>query len=119
MPVDSTAEYLDALTKINGTINTQSALGRVVGTAAGVVVGCPLGAVTGGALTILVPVLTPVGIVGGCILGAGTLGSLGGVVGSVITAGPSLPGAVNAQYQHLHSEGLIAESSQNSDGSAR
>ncbi|MFG3520897.1 hypothetical protein ACGF5S_11570 [Nocardia nova] len=109
-PVDPTTEYLNAFDTIAGAWANDSTVGQVVGTAAGLAVGCPLGAITGGTLTIPVPVLTPIGIVGGCILGAGTLGFLGGMAGGIATGGPSLANAVGDQYNSLHSKGLIAQS---------
>ncbi|MFF0498376.1 hypothetical protein ACFYU5_18350 [Nocardia aobensis] len=117
-PVDPTTEYLNAFDTIAGAWADDSTVGQVVGTAAGLAVGCPLGAITGGTLTIPVPVLTPIGIVGGCILGAGTLGFLGGMAGGIVTGGPSLANAVGDQYNSLHSKGLIAQSMP-ADGNAR
>ncbi|NKY44458.1 hypothetical protein [Nocardia cerradoensis] len=117
-PVDPTTEYLNAFDTIAGAWADDSTVGQVVGTAAGLAVGCPLGAITGGTLTIPVPVLTPIGVVGGCILGAGTLGFLGGMAGGIVTGGPSLANAVGDQYNSLHSKGLIAQSMP-ADGNAR
>ncbi|NKY43620.1 hypothetical protein [Nocardia cerradoensis] len=107
-PIDPGTEYLNAFTAVTGAFASDSTVGRVVGTAAGVAIGCPLGAVTGGSLTIAAPVLTPVGIVGGCILGAGALGFVGGTVGSIISGSPALVNALGQQYSSLHSKGLIA-----------
>ncbi|MEV5651027.1 hypothetical protein AB0L57_22475 [Nocardia sp. NPDC052254] len=108
-PVDPTTEYLNAFDAIAGAWADTSTPGQVVGTAAGLVVGCPLGAVTGGTLTIVTPPLTPLGIVGGCLLGASTAGFLGGLAGGIVTGAPTLANTVGDQYQSLHSKGLIAQ----------
>ncbi|WP_153415892.1 hypothetical protein [Nocardia macrotermitis] len=107
-PVDPGAEYLKAFDGIAGTFSNDSTLGRVVGTTAGVLVGCPVGAVTGGTLFIPIAPLTPVGIVGGCLIGAAALGFVGGTVGSIISGSPATMNALTQQYQSLHSKGLIA-----------
>ncbi len=108
-PVDPTTEYLDAFDAVAGAWADTSTVGQVVGTAAGVVVGCPLGAITGGTLTLPTAALTPIGIVGGCVLGAGTLGFLGGLAGGIVTGAPTLANTVGEQYQSLHSKGLITQ----------
>ncbi|MFI7667681.1 hypothetical protein [Nocardia sp. NPDC049526] len=114
-PADPGQEYLNAFTAITGAFANDSTAGRVVGTTIGVLVGCPLGAVTGGALTLPTAVLTPVGIVGGCIIGASTLGFLGGTVGSIVTGSPAMSNAFGQQYNSLRSKGLIAEEVPNPD----
>ncbi|MBF6451192.1 hypothetical protein ACFYU5_34820 [Nocardia aobensis] len=114
-PSDPGTEYLNAFTAITGAFAGDATVGRVIGTAAGVAVGCPLGALTGGTLTMAAPVLTPVGIVGGCVLGAGALGFVGGTVGSIISGSPALAAAVGQQYNSLHSKGLIAGQISNHD----
>ncbi|WP_433622202.1 hypothetical protein [Nocardia sp. CA-120079] len=107
-PVDPGQEYLDAFSRVAGAFALDSTSGRVVGTAAGIVIGCPLGAVTGGALTLPTAVLTPVGIVGGCVIGASTLGFFGGLAGSLITGSPAGVNALNQEYGALRAKGLIA-----------
>ncbi|WP_433710407.1 hypothetical protein ACQP2U_29230 [Nocardia sp. CA-084685] len=114
-PTDPGQEYLNAFTSITGAFANDSTAGRVVGTTIGVLVGCPLGAVTGGALTLPTAVLTPVGIVGGCIIGASTLGFLGGTVGSIVTGSPAMSNALGQQYNSLRSKGLIAQEIPNPD----
>ncbi|WP_433602371.1 hypothetical protein ACQPXH_11855 [Nocardia sp. CA-135953] len=108
-PVDPGAEYLNAINAVTGAFALDSTSGRLIGTAAGVIIGCPLGAVTGGSLTIAMPVLTPVGIVGGCIIGGSALGFLGGTVGSLVTGSGPAANAMNQQYNSLRSKGLIAQ----------
>ncbi|MGW0250523.1 hypothetical protein ACWDYH_28220 [Nocardia goodfellowii] len=110
-PVDPTTAYLGAIDALGMAWSSNSLMGQVVGTAAGLAVGCPLGALTGGTLTMVMPVLTPVGIVGGCILGAGAMGFLGGIAGSLITGGPALADAFGQQYGSLRANGLIAAES--------
>jgi hypothetical protein len=107
-PVDPGQEYLNAFTGVAGAFANDSTVGRVIGTAAGVVIGCPLGAVTGGTLTLAMPALTPVGAIGGCIIGAGTLGFFGGLAGSIISGSPATVTALGEQYNSLHAKGLIA-----------
>ena len=107
-PVDPGAEYMKAFDGVAGTFSNDSTVGRVVGTTAGILVGCPVGAVTGGTLFLPVAPLTPVGIVGGCLIGAAALGFVGGTVGSVVSGSPATLNALNQQYQSLHSKGLIA-----------
>lgn len=107
-PIDPGQEYLNAFTGVTGAFANDSTSGRVIGTAAGLLIGCPLGAVTGGVLTIPTVVLTPVGVIGGCIIGASTLGFFGGLAGSIITGSPATGAALNQQYNSLHAKGLIA-----------
>ncbi|MBY8863569.1 hypothetical protein K7711_44380 [Nocardia sp. CA2R105] len=114
-PVDPGAEYLNAIDSVTGAFALDSTSGRLIGTAAGVIVGCPLGAVTGGSLTIAVPVLTPVGIVGGCIVGGSAGGFIGGTIGSLVTGTGPTANAMNQQYNSLHSKGLIAQQVQASN----
>ncbi|WP_328401420.1 hypothetical protein [Nocardia sp. NBC_00403] len=108
--VDRNAEIDKAVETVTEAFNHASADGRMVGTVAGVVVGCPLGAVTGGTLTVLTTagVLTPIGVVGGCILGGLTLGGLGGTIGAAITGLPALATTANEQYNALHAKGFVA-----------
>ncbi|WP_063041598.1 hypothetical protein [Nocardia pseudovaccinii] len=108
-PVDPGAEYLQAFDAIAGAWAGTSIVGQVVGTASGIAVGCPLGAVTGGTLTLPTLVLTPVGVVGGCVVGAAALGFLGGVVGGIVSGGPSLANAIGEQYSSLRSKGLVSQ----------
>lgn len=114
-PTDPGTEYMNAFTAITGAFANDSTVGRVVGTGIGLAVGCPLGAVTGGSLTLAVPVLTPIGIIGGCIIGGSTLGFLGGTVGSIVSGSPAMANAFGQQYNSLHSKGLIAEPLPNSE----
>ncbi|MCX4090788.1 hypothetical protein [Nocardia sp. alder85J] len=109
-PVIPEVEYDKAVGALTGAFNNANHDGTLFGTAAGVVIGCPLGAITGGTLTALVSAgaLTPVGVVGGCILGGVTLGGLGGTFAGAITGFPALADAAGQQYGHLHSEGLIS-----------
>ncbi|MEV0247258.1 hypothetical protein AB0H76_11765 [Nocardia sp. NPDC050712] len=107
--VDPTIEYLNALAAVNTAFAVDSSLGRVIGATAGFVIGCPLGALTGGTLTLPMPVLTPIGVIGGCVIGAGTLGFLGGTAGAVLSGSPSMLAELDRQYNSLRSKNLIAQ----------
>jgi hypothetical protein len=110
-PIDPGAEYLKAFDNVALAYGNDSNIGRTVGTVAGLVVGCGLGAVTGGTLTLFVSAgaLTPLGALGGCLIGAAGLGFWASTIGGVITGGPALLGALQQQYGALHAKGLIAE----------
>ncbi|MFB7720031.1 hypothetical protein [Nocardia sp. NPDC056100] len=107
--VDPAVEYMNSLAALNTAFAVDSSLGRVIGATAGVVVGCPLGALTGGTLTLPMPVLTPIGLIGGCIIGAGTLGFLAGTAGAVLSGSPAVAAELGRQYDTLHSKGLVAQ----------
>ncbi len=107
---DPVTAYTQAFVAVSGAFANDSTLGRVIGTGAGMVIGCPLGALTGGSLATVASLgtLTPIGIVGGCIIGAAGLGFVGGTVGSIISGSPAIATAMQQQYTQLHAEGFIA-----------
>ncbi|MGW0002416.1 hypothetical protein [Nocardia grenadensis] len=109
-PLDRGAEIDKAVAAVGGAYAAAKGDGQLFGTAAGIIVGCPLGAVTGGSLTMLVSAgaLTPLGVVGGCILGGGALGFLGGTIGGAVTGLPALAAAATEQYNGLQSKGLVS-----------
>jgi hypothetical protein len=109
-PVNPEAAIDHAVMTVGNDFNGGSGLGKTVGTAAGIVVGCPVGAITGGSLTALASLgtLTPLGVVGGCLIGAGSLSLIGPLAGGAITGLPAAIGSAAVQIQHLHSERIVS-----------
>ncbi len=104
---DPQADFNSAL----GTAATQFGLatgvGAMVGGVGGVLVGCPLGVVTGGVLTSPTIIGTPLGIVGGCILGASAVGGVGAIVGGATLGIPVGVASGVQMYNTLHAQGDV------------
>ncbi|MGF6884120.1 hypothetical protein ABIA39_003639 [Nocardia sp. GAS34] len=106
-PHDPTADFNSALGVAATQFGLATGVGGMVGGVGGALIGCPVGALTGGALTAVTVIGTPLGIVGGCLLGASTIGGVGAIVGGA-TLGTVVGIASGVQmYNTLHAQGDV------------
>ncbi|WP_157107059.1 hypothetical protein [Nocardia grenadensis] len=80
--------------------------GAAAGGLIGIAVGCPLGAVTGGALTTIVSggVLTVPGAITGCVVGSVAVGGFGASVGSVAVGLPVGIAVATQKYNDIQAQ---------------
>lgn len=88
--VDAQADFNSALAVAATQFGLGVTAGTVAGGALGVIVGCPVGAITGGTLAtpVTAGTLTLPGAIAGCLIGAGTVGTVGGILGGAIVGIP-------------------------------
>lgn len=108
-PLDRGAAIDSAVAKVGGDTASAMGDGAKIGSALGILIGCPAGALTGGTFSALVSLgsLTPLGLIGGCIIGTGLGGTLGSI-GGAITGLPVLIQSGTEQYQKLQAGGYIS-----------
>ncbi|MFT3899731.1 MAG: hypothetical protein QM728_05735 [Gordonia sp. (in: high G+C Gram-positive bacteria)] len=99
------ADIQNSLNNVGNNFGLATGVGAFVGGAGGAIIGCPLGAVTGGALTALAFPLTPLGVVGGCIMGAGAVAGIGAVIGGAVVGVPVGIASAIFEYQLLRAHG--------------
>lgn len=106
-PHDPTADFNSALGVAATQFGLATGVGGMVGGVGGALIGCPVGALTGGALTSVTVIGTPLGIVGGCLLGASTIGGVGAIVGGATLGIPVGIASGVQMYNTLHAQGDV------------
>ncbi|WP_254205138.1 hypothetical protein [Nocardia alni] len=104
-PVDQQSDFQSALGTAAVNFGLASGVGSMVGGVTGALIGCPLGVVTGGALTAPTVVLTPLGAAVGCVVGIATVGGAGAIVGSALVGIPVGIASAAQMYNTLHAKG--------------
>jgi len=106
-PHDPTADFETALGTAGTNFGLATGVGGMVGGVTGALIGCPVGIVTGGVLTSVTVIGTPLGIIGGCLLGASTFGGLGAIAGGAALGIPVGIASGVQMYNTLHGEGDV------------
>ncbi|MQY19118.1 hypothetical protein [Nocardia macrotermitis] len=104
---DPQADFNSALGQAATQFGLATGVGGMVGGVGGVLIGCPVGIVTGGVLTSPTIIGTPLGIIGGCILGASAVGGVGAIVGGAALGIPVGIASGVQMYNNLHAQGDI------------
>ncbi|MBY8856885.1 hypothetical protein K7711_10390 [Nocardia sp. CA2R105] len=104
-PVDQQSDFEGALGMAATNFGLASGVGSTIGGVTGALIGCPLGVVTGGALTAPTVVLTPLGAAVGCVVGIATVGGAGALVGGAALGIPVGIASAVQMYNTLHAKG--------------
>ncbi|MFF0452836.1 hypothetical protein [Nocardia africana] len=106
-PHDSSADIEAALGVVSMNFGLASSVGAMVGGVGGMVVGCPIGAVTGGLVAVptTLATMTLPAAAFGCLIGAGTFGGLGAIIGGAVIGAPVGIATAIQQYNILHAQG--------------
>ncbi|WP_433521375.1 hypothetical protein ACQPZ2_29080 [Nocardia pseudovaccinii] len=104
---DPLADFEAALAVAGGNFGLAAGVGSMAGGLVGMAIGCPLGIVTGGALTSVTVIGTPLGMIGGCLLGAGAVGGVGAMIGGAMVGIPVGIASAAQMYNTLHDQGHI------------
>jgi hypothetical protein len=109
-PGDPVADLNSAVESADEHMGAAFGTGSIVGGALGILVGCPLGAVTGGSLTSLVTLgtMTLPAVIATCLAGATIAGAAGAFTGGVAFAIPVGIAAAADKYNQLQAEHAAA-----------
>jgi hypothetical protein len=107
-PVDQLGDFETAIGTAGTNFGLATGVGAMIGGVSGVIVGCPIGAVTLGLTSAVVAAPTsPLGAVVGCVTGASVAGGLGAILGGAALGIPvGVASAVQA-YNTLHAQGDV------------
>jgi hypothetical protein len=106
-PHDPAADFNSALGVAATQFGLATGVGAMAGGVGGALIGCPAGALTGGTLTAVTVVGTPLGIAGGCLLGASVIGGVGAIVGGATLGIPVGIASGVQMYNSLHAQGDV------------
>ena len=108
---EKTAAIESSISKVSTNFGFAYAIGAMVGGVGGLVVGCPVGAVTLGlasAATVVGTAVSPAAAALGCLVGAATFGGTGAIIGGAVVSVPV--GVVSGiqQYDYLQAIGALS-----------
>ncbi|MEV5837698.1 hypothetical protein [Nocardia sp. NPDC052112] len=106
-PRDPRADVNGAIGVVATNFGLATGVGAMVGGIGGALIGCPIGAVTGGLVAVptSLAMLSVPAAVFGCLLGAGTVGGVGAIVGGAMVGAPVGIATAVDQYNKLHALG--------------